>query len=168
MPDVRPFFCQIEAVETAVWFTEVEFRAVAVMACDDEVLPLQARLENVRDEGDLQEVYDTERQLHMIESAVLRASTWETLIERFAEFKSRPCLRASGPDRRRPRKKAVVHELTRQLTRVRAHLPNTPSDYSLTNIRAICRTCNTARSRMRDDHFRAELQSIARAINDAP
>lgn len=41
----------------------LEFRAVAVMACDDEILPLQARIENVGDDGDLQEVYDTERQL---------------------------------------------------------------------------------------------------------
>jgi superfamily I DNA/RNA helicase len=41
----------------------LEFRAVAVMACDDEILPLQDRIENVGDDGDLQEVYDTERQL---------------------------------------------------------------------------------------------------------
>ncbi len=41
----------------------LEFRAVAVMACDDEVLPLQSRIEEVGDTGDLQEVYDTERQL---------------------------------------------------------------------------------------------------------
>jgi superfamily I DNA/RNA helicase len=41
----------------------LEFRAVAVMACDDEVLPLQSRIEGVGDDGDLQEVYDTERQL---------------------------------------------------------------------------------------------------------
>lgn len=41
----------------------LEFRAVAVMACDDEVLPLQTRIETVGDDGDLQEVYDTERQL---------------------------------------------------------------------------------------------------------
>jgi superfamily I DNA/RNA helicase len=41
----------------------LEFRVVAVMACDDEVLPLQERIENVGDDGDLQEVYDTERQL---------------------------------------------------------------------------------------------------------
>jgi len=41
----------------------LEFRAVAVMACDDEVLPLQDRIENVGEDGDLQEVYDTERQL---------------------------------------------------------------------------------------------------------
>ncbi|QBP73866.1 DNA helicase [Herbaspirillum huttiense] len=41
----------------------LEFRAVAVMACDDEIIPLQERIETVGDDGDLQEVYDTERQL---------------------------------------------------------------------------------------------------------
>ncbi|NKC13427.1 MAG: AAA family ATPase [Gammaproteobacteria bacterium] len=41
----------------------LEFRAVAVMACDDEVLPSQERIENVSDDADLEEVYDTERQL---------------------------------------------------------------------------------------------------------
>ena len=41
----------------------LEFRVVSVMACDDEVLPLQSRIEGVGDDGDLQEVYDTERQL---------------------------------------------------------------------------------------------------------
>jgi superfamily I DNA/RNA helicase len=41
----------------------LEFRAVVAMACDDEVLPQQARIEAVGDAGDLEEVYDTERQL---------------------------------------------------------------------------------------------------------
>ncbi|MGV0029407.1 UvrD-helicase domain-containing protein, partial [Phormidesmis priestleyi] len=41
----------------------LEFRAVAVMACDDEVLPLQDRIEAVADESDLEEVYNTERHL---------------------------------------------------------------------------------------------------------
>jgi len=41
----------------------LEFRAVAVLACDDEVLPLQERIESVGDDADLKEVYDTERQL---------------------------------------------------------------------------------------------------------
>ena len=41
----------------------LEFRAVVVMACDDEVIPLQERIETVGDDADLQEVYDTERQL---------------------------------------------------------------------------------------------------------
>lgn len=49
----------------------LEFRAVAVMACDDEVLPLQQRIESVGDDGDLQEVYDTER--HLLYVACTRA-----------------------------------------------------------------------------------------------
>jgi superfamily I DNA/RNA helicase len=49
----------------------LEFRAVAVMACDDEVLPLQARIEEVADQGDLEEVYDTER--HLLYVACTRA-----------------------------------------------------------------------------------------------
>jgi superfamily I DNA/RNA helicase len=49
----------------------LEFRAVAVMACDDEVVPLQARIEGVTDAGDLKEVYDTER--HLLYVACTRA-----------------------------------------------------------------------------------------------
>ena len=41
----------------------LEFKAVAVIACDDEVLPLLARIEFVADEVDLDDVYETERQL---------------------------------------------------------------------------------------------------------
>lgn len=41
----------------------LEFRAVAVMACDDEIVPLQQRIETVADDSDLEEVHNTERQL---------------------------------------------------------------------------------------------------------
>jgi superfamily I DNA/RNA helicase/mRNA-degrading endonuclease RelE of RelBE toxin-antitoxin system len=41
----------------------LEFRAVAVMACDDEIIPLQERIETVVDDADLEDVYNTERQL---------------------------------------------------------------------------------------------------------
>ena len=41
----------------------LEFRAVAVMACDDEIIPLQERMEAVSDEADLEDVYNTERNL---------------------------------------------------------------------------------------------------------
>lgn len=41
----------------------LEFRAVIVAACDDEVLPSQTRIESVADEADLEDVYETERQL---------------------------------------------------------------------------------------------------------
>ena len=49
----------------------LEFRAVAVMACDDEVIPFQERIETVADDADLQEVYDTER--HLLYVACTRA-----------------------------------------------------------------------------------------------
>ena len=49
----------------------LEFRAVVAMACDDEVIPLQERIETVGDEADLQEVYDTER--HLLYVACTRA-----------------------------------------------------------------------------------------------
>jgi UvrD-like helicase C-terminal domain/AAA domain len=49
----------------------LEFRAVAVMACDDEIIPLQERIENVADDADLEEVYDSER--HLLYVACTRA-----------------------------------------------------------------------------------------------
>jgi superfamily I DNA/RNA helicase len=49
----------------------LEFKAVAVMACDDENIPLQARIEAVADEADLEEVYNTER--HLLYVACTRA-----------------------------------------------------------------------------------------------
>jgi hypothetical protein len=44
------------------------------MACNDEVLPLQERVEAVTDEADLQEVYETER--HLLYVARIRARDW--------------------------------------------------------------------------------------------
>lgn len=49
----------------------LEFRAVAVMACDDEVIPYQNRIESVADEAELEEVYNTER--HLLYVACTRA-----------------------------------------------------------------------------------------------
>lgn len=49
----------------------LEFRAVVVMACDDEVVPLQERLSEVGEGGDLKEAYETER--HLLYVACTRA-----------------------------------------------------------------------------------------------
>ncbi len=49
----------------------LEFRVVVVMACDDEVIPSQQRIETVVDEADLEEVYETER--HLLYVACTRA-----------------------------------------------------------------------------------------------
>ena len=49
----------------------LEFRTVVVMACDDEVIPSQERIETVTDDADLEEVYNTER--HLLYVACTRA-----------------------------------------------------------------------------------------------
>jgi mRNA-degrading endonuclease RelE of RelBE toxin-antitoxin system len=49
----------------------LEFRTVVVMACDDDVIPSQERIGAVTDEGDLEEVYNTER--HLLYVACTRA-----------------------------------------------------------------------------------------------
>lgn len=64
----------------------LEFRAVAVMACDDEIIPLQARIESVGDDADLQEVYDTERQLLYVACTRARDRLLVTGVEPASEF----------------------------------------------------------------------------------
>jgi len=49
----------------------LEFKAVAVMACDEDALPLRSRIDSAADEAELEDVYDTERQLLYV--AVTRA-----------------------------------------------------------------------------------------------
>jgi superfamily I DNA/RNA helicase len=64
----------------------LEFRAVAVMACDDEVVPLQARIESVGDDADLQETYETERQLLYVACTRARDVLLVTGVEPASEF----------------------------------------------------------------------------------
>src|SRR6476659_5092214 len=64
----------------------LQFRAVAVMACDDEIIPLQERIETVGDDADLQEVYDTERQLLYVACTRARDHLLVTSVEPASEF----------------------------------------------------------------------------------
>jgi mRNA-degrading endonuclease RelE of RelBE toxin-antitoxin system len=64
----------------------LEFRAVAVMACDDEIIPLQERIEAVADSGDLQDVYDTERHLLYVACTRARDFLLVTSVEPASEF----------------------------------------------------------------------------------
>jgi mRNA-degrading endonuclease RelE of RelBE toxin-antitoxin system len=64
----------------------LEFRAVAVMACDDEIIPLQERIERVGDDADLQEVYDTERHLLYVACTRARDHLLVTSTEPASEF----------------------------------------------------------------------------------
>lgn len=64
----------------------LEFRAVVVMACDDEVIPLQERIETVADESDLEEVYNTERHLLYVSCTRARDSLIVTGVTPASEF----------------------------------------------------------------------------------
>ena len=64
----------------------LEFRAVVVMACDDEIIPLQERIEAVGDDADLREVYDTERQLLYVACTRARDHLLVTSVEPASEF----------------------------------------------------------------------------------
>ena len=64
----------------------LEFRAVAVMACDDEVVPLQERIETVADDSDLEDVYNTERHLLYVACTRARDHLFVTGVEPASEF----------------------------------------------------------------------------------
>ena len=64
----------------------LEFRSVAVLACDDEILPLQERIEAVGDDADLEEVYNTERHLLYVACTRARDHLMVTGVEPASEF----------------------------------------------------------------------------------
>jgi superfamily I DNA/RNA helicase len=64
----------------------LEFRAVAVMACDDEIIPLQARIETVSDDSGLEEVYNTERHLLYVACTRARDHLLVTSVNPASEF----------------------------------------------------------------------------------
>jgi mRNA-degrading endonuclease RelE of RelBE toxin-antitoxin system len=90
-----PFKVLDEHVETLIGHVSIstmhlakglEFRAVVVMACDDEVIPLQERIETVGDDADLREVYDTERHLLYVACTRARDLLLVTGVEPVSEF----------------------------------------------------------------------------------
>ena len=64
----------------------MEFRAVVVMSCDDEVIPLMERIEAVGDYADLRDVYDTERQLLYVACTRARDHLLITSVAPASEF----------------------------------------------------------------------------------
>lgn len=64
----------------------LEFRAVVVMACDDEVIPLQERIGAIGDEADLRDVYETERHLLYVACTRARDNLLVTSVEPASEF----------------------------------------------------------------------------------
>ena len=64
----------------------VEFKAVVVMACDEDVLPSNDRVANVADEAELDMVHETERHLFYVACTRARDRLLVTGVEPASEF----------------------------------------------------------------------------------
>jgi len=64
----------------------LEYRAVAIMACDDEVIPSQPRIEDAADTSDLEDIYDTERHLLYVACTRARERLMISGVEPASEF----------------------------------------------------------------------------------
>jgi len=74
----------------------LEFKTVIVMACDDDVLPLQDRIETVADETELDEVFDTERHLFYVACTRARDRLLVSGVEPASEFFDDMAMRKTG------------------------------------------------------------------------
>lgn len=64
----------------------LEFRAVAIMACDEDTVPYSKRLEAAATEAELKEVYETERHLLYVACTRARESLMVTGVDPGSEF----------------------------------------------------------------------------------
>ncbi|MFG9904577.1 UvrD-helicase domain-containing protein [Pseudomonas aeruginosa] len=64
----------------------MEFRVVAVMACDDEIIPSQVRIDTAADEAELTEIYNTERQLLYVACTRARDQLHVSAVKPESEF----------------------------------------------------------------------------------
>lgn len=64
----------------------LEFRAVAVMACDEGVLPLDDRIADAADEAELDDIYETERRLLYVACTRARDHLLVTGVEPASEY----------------------------------------------------------------------------------
>lgn len=78
----------ISAVRTGIMNLAkgLEFKAVAVIACDEDIIPLKSRLEAVADEVELDDVYATERQLLYVACTRARDHLLITAVKPGSEF----------------------------------------------------------------------------------
>ena len=64
----------------------MEFKVVVVMACDDEVIPSQSRIESAADEVELTEIYETERHLLYVACTRARDALHVSAVDPASEF----------------------------------------------------------------------------------
>jgi hypothetical protein len=90
-----PYIILDEAIETSTDKAAIstmhhakglEFKAVAVMACDAEIIPSQERIAAVTDSADLEEVYNTERNLLYVACTRARDYLLVTSVDPASEF----------------------------------------------------------------------------------
>jgi mRNA-degrading endonuclease RelE of RelBE toxin-antitoxin system len=74
------------AISTMHLAKGLEFKAVVVMACDDEIIPSQERIESITDNSDLEDVYNTERHLLYVACTRARERLLVTSVEPSSEF----------------------------------------------------------------------------------
>ncbi len=83
---------QVDTISTKVAISTMhlakglEFKAVVVMACDDEVIPSQERIEAITDYADLEDVYNTERHLLYVACTRARDQLLITSVDPCSEF----------------------------------------------------------------------------------
>ena len=63
-----------------------EFRAVAIVGCDADVIPSESRLAQATDERALEEIYDTERHLLYVAATRARDHLWISGVGEVSEF----------------------------------------------------------------------------------
>jgi len=64
----------------------LEFRAVAVMACDAEIVPLESRVEEAETQDDLDEIWQTERQLLYVAATRARENLLLSAVSPASEY----------------------------------------------------------------------------------
>ncbi len=64
----------------------LEFRAVIVMACDHDTIPLAERIQSAADESELEEIFNTERHLLYVAATRAREQLFMTGVDPISEF----------------------------------------------------------------------------------
>jgi superfamily I DNA/RNA helicase len=64
----------------------LEFKAVAVMACDDDIVPLASRLVTAGEASNLEEINNTERHLLYVTASRAREHLWVSGVGPASEF----------------------------------------------------------------------------------
>ena len=86
LSDLRTANSDAVAVATMHLAKGLEFRAVAVMACDEDVIPSLERIDQTGDDADLEAIYATERNLLYVACTRAREALLVTAVEPGSEF----------------------------------------------------------------------------------